>query len=336
MKTIIIDQEQWTSVGKESTDYSNIFKPLLNIPQISHTLKQLYAASVTEVIVLTDQEISDSLKAEIQMDGSVQFQPELSLTQIDMEEDDLLILPGNVLLDMNYSQFHKLHKDAGGFFSRAIPTNPASLENGKYFHPVIINSKSLADGFGDNANLSSKALLNVCKRKQESHNAFQLINAIYSLNSHRCYWEAHRHLLLSDSKMDFLPGFPLHENVWVDVNTRVSSSSTTQGFALLGKNCKIHQDVKFKGFVVIGNNVIIDEGTTIEDSVIRSDTFIGSDLYIQNAVISRNKLYRADHDAVLNLEDGWLLGSTRTKQRFVNSWFQSKRTNDDFSGVSAN
>jgi len=336
MKTIIIDQEQWTSAGKESTDNSNILTPLVNIPQISHTLKQLHAASVTEVIVLTDQEISDSLKAELQMDGSVQFYPELSLMQLDVEEDDVLILPGNVLLDMNYSQFHQLHKDAGGTFSRAIPTQPASLENDKYFHPVIINSKALKDGFGDNANLGPKALLNVCKRQQESQNAFQLINGIYNLNSHQGYWEAHRHLLLSDSKVDFLPGFPLHENVWVDVNTRVSAGSTTQGFALLGKNCKIHQNVTFKGFVVIGDNVIIDEGTIIEDSVIRSDTFIGSDLYIQNAVISENKLYRADHDAVLNLEDGWLLGSTRTKQRFVKSWFQSKRTNDAFRGVSAN
>lgn len=336
MKAIIIDQHHWCDTNNKSADYSNILMPLLNLPHIMHTLKQLHAASVTEVIVLTDAEISAELNTEMQMDGVVQFHAELSLKQLDKGDDDLLILPGNVLLDLNYSQFHKLHKAADGKLSRAIPTAPAIPGNSNYFHPIILNIKGLKGETTDKNYLSSQALLNVCERHPESQNAFQLINAIYNLNSHRGYWEAHRHLLLSDAKADFIPGFPVHENVWVDINTRVDPSSTTQGFAILGKNCKIHKNVSFKGFVVIGDNVIIDEATIIEDSVIRSDTFIGSDLYIQNAVISGNKLYRADYDAVLNLEDGWLLGSTRAKQRIVKSWFQSKGTRDDYWGVNAN
>ncbi len=336
MKAIIIDQESWSNTNKNSADYSNILMPLLNLPHIMHTLKQLHAASVTEVIVLTDAEISAELITEMQMDGPVQFQRELSLKQVDEDQTDYLILPGNVLLDMDYSQFQALHNAADGKRSRAIPSTPVSSGNSKYFNPVILTKDGLKRETGDKTSLSPQAVLNVCKRHPESQNAFQLINDIYNLNSHRGYWEAHRYLLLSEAKTDVIPGFPLRENVWVDINTRVDPSSTTQGFAILGKNCKIHKDVRFKGFVVIGDHVIIDEATIIEDSVIRSDTFIGSDLHIKNAVVSENKLYRADYDAMLNLEDGWLLGSTRAKQRLVKSWFQSKRSQDDHWGVNAN
>lgn len=55
-----------------------------------------------------------------------------------------------------------------------------------------------------------------------------------------------------------------------------------------GKNCLVDEDVEVDGFAVIGNNVNIEKGSTLHDTIIWSDTDIGKDVSIEESIIGEH------------------------------------------------
>jgi len=330
MRAIIIDRPIRTSKTELTSDYSGLFTTVFNVPLVVRKIKKLKAQGIKDIIVLTDRPAPRELRDGSPWGVQLSYVRELELTDLEDTAENILLLPGNVLLELDYSKFEAWHKLARSPLSRAT-SKPANWSlPSQYFHPTILSSNILRSGFMEKKSMSTLAILNFVNRVHQKYFSVQLVETVSGLTSNQEFWQAHQSYMNNGLDSDTLEGFPHHDNIWIDLNTRVDHSTEIKGFALIGKNCKIHRDVKLKGFVVIGDDVIIDREAIIEDSIVRSNTYIGSDVHVKNAVVNQNRLFRADYDSMLKVEESWLMGPNKASS--ASKWFQRDLNTEDMWG----
>ena len=81
-----------------------------------------------------------------------------------------------------------------------------------------------------------------------------------------------------------LPGHQFHHG-WIGDGSTIRGTSLVDGLVQIGRNTHIADDVTLKGFVVIGDNCLIERGTTVQNSIIWSSTVIGAGSNIADSVI---------------------------------------------------
>jgi NDP-sugar pyrophosphorylase family protein len=112
-----------------------------------------------------------------------------------------------------------------------------------------------------------------------------------------------------------LPGREVALGLSVGRRARVSPKSLKQGVAFVGANSRVHPEAELVGEVVIGDDVVVDRGATIRDSVILPKTYVGELVEVANAVVASNLLVRVDTGAVLRISDAFLLANLATGGR---------------------
>ncbi|MBP6807402.1 MAG: NDP-sugar synthase, partial [Chromatiaceae bacterium] len=106
-----------------------------------------------------------------------------------------------------------------------------------------------------------------------------------------------------------LPGRTVALGLSVGRRANVSPKCLKQGVAFVGANSRVHPEAELIGEVVIGDDVVVDRGATIRDSVILSKTYVGELVEVANAVVASNLLIRVDTGAVLRISDAFLLAN---------------------------
>lgn len=88
----------------------------------------------------------------------------------------------------------------------------------------------------------------------------------------------------------------------------VSPKSLKQGTAYVGANSRVHPESELLGEVVIGDDVVVDRGATVRDSVILPRTYVGELVEIRNAIVASDQLIRVDTGARLKISEAFLIG----------------------------
>ncbi len=325
MRVVIIDRPIRTSYTRLNSDYSGIYSPVFNTPLLVRYIKNLKAQGIKQIDVLTEQIPPQELSSGDPWGVELSYSREFALSNVDGGQENLLILPGNVILDMDYSKFELWHVNAESNISRAAPFRADGSIPAQYFPPTLIRSKIMHSRITSKDSISPLALLNLCNRLHDRRFVVSLVENVGALISHQDYWNIHQSAMKSTLPSEAIQGFPLSDNLWVDLNTKVDKSIVVEGFAMVGKNSKINKNVTFRGFVIIGDNVIIDQDVIIEDSIIRSNTYVGTAIHVKNALVTQNSLYRADYNTMIKIEEPWLMGANKVTNS--NGW-SYKVTND--------
>lgn len=96
-------------------------------------------------------------------------------------------------------------------------------------------------------------------------------------------------------------------NLLAGAGTHVASGVQATGQAHMATASTLHRGVTLAGTVSVGERVIVDRDTRVTDSVILPDTYIGSSLSVDNAIVWGQTLIRIDSQAVLRVTDGFIL-----------------------------
>ncbi len=123
------------------------------------------------------------------------------------------------------------------------------------------------------------------------------------------YHRANRDLVAGRFLGIALPGRMVALGLTLGRRAQVSPKCLKQGVAFVGANSRVHPEAELLGEVVIGDEVVVDRGATIRDSVILSRTYVGELVEVANAVVASNLLIRVDTGAVLRISDAFLLGN---------------------------
>ncbi|MCA1688273.1 MAG: hypothetical protein LC714_06725, partial [Actinobacteria bacterium] len=101
------------------------------------------------------------------------------------------------------------------------------------------------------------------------------------------YASAQRDVLDSRVRGVRPPGTRLRENIYVGRRAQVDDEEL-EGPVVIGDNVRIDEGAKISPYTVIGNNVVVSAGTTLERSIIAESTYIGEGAELIDTLVGRN------------------------------------------------
>lgn len=289
---------------REKAKFGGIMTKVLNKTLLEHHIDNLKTQGITEILLVTPEHLPTSYSDGKRWGVELDIAPELHPSRIETGQE-YLIIPANFLVDFRPdTDQKKFVKNTKSLDWRAIP----SIQND--FTPVRLDLGRVLEQEERRSSLTARQLVNLIERLEDvTINRYIHVNVI-SVDDYGSLWDTTQRLLNRDLSRDKLAGYPLMDGTWGDVDTRVHESCIANGFVHIGRSSRIHKNVEFKGLVVIGDHVVIDEGSVLENTIVTDNTYVGKQLTLQDTVVDQKILYRTDLDAAMFVEDDFLLNST--------------------------
>jgi len=90
---------------------------------------------------------------------------------------------------------------------------------------------------------------------------------------------------------------------------RINKKSVLSKCGYFGSNSKVDKSASLFGSVILGENVIVDRGARVSDSIIFNGTYIGANTDCSNAIVSGGLMIKVDTGLCLELDDPLLFGA---------------------------
>lgn len=126
------------------------------------------------------------------------------------------------------------------------------------------------------------------------------------------YFQISQKVIREWNKEFVLPGYNNEEGVYIGINVELSPNTRIEKPVILGDNTQFKKLSILGPGAIVGDNVIIDNSTQVENSIIYGNSYVGSDLEIINKIIYRNTLISPQDDSVIHLNDRYLISRMRT------------------------
>jgi hypothetical protein len=110
-----------------------------------------------------------------------------------------------------------------------------------------------------------------------------------------------------------LPGYSNEKQVFIGTDTSYPKTVSPDKPIMIGNHVRIHDMVIVGPNVVLGDNSIIDSMTTIKDSIVYDNTYIGQELDIIKKIVYKNTLISAVNGESINMNENFLLSGVERK-----------------------
>ncbi len=123
-----------------------------------------------------------------------------------------------------------------------------------------------------------------------------------------------------------IPGIELQPGVWVGKNISASSAVSFDAPLLIGDNCRIGKGVRLGKDTILGHDVMVDVGANLENAIIMSNTFVGPQTLIRDAILQGNLMIDLTRKSFTAIEDrltAFEIAHTKTGYKFyilLNRW----------------
>ncbi len=133
------------------------------------------------------------------------------------------------------------------------------------------------------------------------------------LDSLESYYRLSLDILNNKATRFVLPGYGNEPGCFIGRNVVISKSAEIHKPVSIGNNVQILSGTVIGPDAIIGSNVILDSNSTITESIVLDNTYIGEDLDITGKTAFHNMLSDPLTHAVLAMEDPHLLRGTQNK-----------------------
>jgi mannose-1-phosphate guanylyltransferase / phosphomannomutase len=235
--------------------------------------------------------------------------------QLDLHGERLLIISGDALTDAHLSQVVSFHEEKSSEATMVLK----SVENPLDFGIVIteedgrisrfLEKPAWGQVFSDTVNtgiyLLEASVMNEMPDPEEGEYDFSKDLFPKLLDRGRplygfvtdAYWEdigtleqyasAQRDVLDGRVKGVRPPGTRLRENIYVGRRAQVDDEEL-EGPLVIGDNVRVDEGAKISPYTVIGSNVVVSAGATVERSIVAEGTYIGEGAELIDTLIGRN------------------------------------------------
>jgi mannose-1-phosphate guanylyltransferase / phosphomannomutase len=240
--------------------------------------------------------------------------------QLDLEGERLLIISGDALTDADLTQVVSFHEEKDAEVTMVLK----SVENPLDFGIVIteedgrisrfLEKPAWGQVFSDTVNtgiyLVEPSVMDEIPDPEEGEYDFSKDLFPKLLDQDRplygfvtdAYWEdigtleqyasAQRDVLDGEVRDVRPPGTRLRENIYVGHRAHVDDEEL-EGPVVIGDNARINEGAQISPHTVIGNNVVIAAGATVERSIIAEGTYIGEGAELIDTLVGRNSYVQA-------------------------------------------
>lgn len=132
------------------------------------------------------------------------------------------------------------------------------------------------------------------------------------------YWQSYSDILQSahqimDGSIEnlMISGRPVNDNekVWLARNVVIHPTAAITPPIYIGEGTRIEEGVSIGPYAAVGPNCVLDSRSTVTDSIILRDSYIGERLEINRNIIFNKKLVNVNFDSVTDIPDNFILGN---------------------------
>jgi len=108
-----------------------------------------------------------------------------------------------------------------------------------------------------------------------------------------------------------LPGYSNEQDCFIGRNVVIQKGAEIRKPVMIGNNVQIMSGSVIGPGTIIGNNVIVDRESTVSESILMDNTFVGEQLEVERKIAEGNLLIGPESGASLLMEDPHLMGTIR-------------------------
>jgi mannose-1-phosphate guanylyltransferase/phosphomannomutase len=135
------------------------------------------------------------------------------------------------------------------------------------------------------------------------------VERLVRTNSVSDYYEANFSLLQGNYQYLTPAGREFTSGHRASPKARVNNHSIQSKHGYFGSNSKVDKSASLRGSVILGDNVIVDKGARVSDSIIFDRTYIGANTDCSDAIVSGNLMIKVKTGVCLELNDPLLFGA---------------------------
>jgi mannose-1-phosphate guanylyltransferase/phosphomannomutase len=99
----------------------------------------------------------------------------------------------------------------------------------------------------------------------------------------------------------------IEPEVWISRAVTIHPTVKITPPIFIGENCQINRGVKLGPFAVIENHCIIDEFSTVEDSIVCQKSYVGETLNVKSCIVDRNTLINLKFGTLFEVKEDFIL-----------------------------
>jgi hypothetical protein len=107
-------------------------------------------------------------------------------------------------------------------------------------------------------------------------------------------------------------GTQVSDGVWFGTGVEVDDSCVITGPAFIGSGTRMAACTSISGGSAVERNCEIDYGTTVDQSWILQETFVGLGLTVRGSIVSNQKMFNLDRKTELAINDPRLIRATKS------------------------
>jgi hypothetical protein len=305
MKAIILADRVGHELEPLSQHYCPALLPVAGKPLIEYSLEELAEAGIRQVSLVVsaaaeriEQAVGDGSRWGLEIDYFLsrgEESPRRLVPRMGLHGDDWhLILRGDVLRSRMIGEFLQTAVQLGGSYveGRVCGGHAAAL----LFRRADACLERLAWPLASSgAPIAAGGMLAV------------LTGKLAPLDTLKNYHAASLGAVGGAFSGILLPGLERKPSVHVGAQTAADHLYWSDTRAVLGRQVQIDPSVSLHGTVVLGDHVVVEARTSIEDSIVMPGTYVGTDLSICNAIVAPELLMRVDTGAVVGVDDPLIL-----------------------------
>jgi NDP-sugar pyrophosphorylase family protein len=125
---------------------------------------------------------------------------------------------------------------------------------------------------------------------------------------------SHQAVLAQKNSHLMIRGQEVEETIWLARNVSLHPTAKLTPPLYIGENCRIARGVQIGPAAVIGHNCVLDQKSTVTDSVIFPGSYVGEALELKDAIVDKNCLINVRVGSEITIQEDFILGSLAEKQ----------------------
>jgi len=140
------------------------------------------------------------------------------------------------------------------------------------------------------------------------------------LTSATTFFQMNQRIVCGESQRYLTSGYQITaDQCHIGANTVIPPTAKILPPVMIGDNCRISELTTIGPNAIIGNYVVIDQKTELDNCTILDGSYIGRNMEIRQKIISGSHLYDVEHEVGMDMPDPWLLGSTTLAKKGADS-----------------
>jgi mannose-1-phosphate guanylyltransferase/phosphomannomutase len=329
VKAVILAGGEGTRLRPLTSNQPKPMLPMANRPMLEHIVKLLSDHGFDDIVVtvafLANQirnYFGDGSDFGVQMRYASEDTPLGTAGSVrnaaEQLDDTFLVMSGDVLTDIDLTEFVKAHREAGAFGSIALKR----VEDPVEFGIVITRPDGSIDRFlekptwgqvfsdtintgmyvlepevfefipeGEVVDFSSDVFPAILKRGKPllGHVVEGYWEDVGTLDA---YVRAHTDILDGRVRVE-IEGFELADGVWLGEGADLDPSASVTGPVVIGDNARVEAGAQLQPYTVLGSDVVVKADAFIERSVVHDHGYIGPSVDLRGCVIGRSSDLRS-------------------------------------------